>query len=329
MTRITVFGAGAAGTALAIHLARKGEEVTVWGSEHDARVLPELTEQRSHPALPERLPSEVRVLGPDELDDAAKGADLGVLAANSRGARSLARLVKDALPSDMGVVSITKGLEPESFARMSQVYGDETDRPVVAVSGPMLAPELAEGWLTAVAFASEDPDLLERAAAAFRSDAYLVDTTDDVIGTEICGTAKNVAAIAAGVLEGLAEFRQRDLKNARAALFTRAIHEIGELVEAMGGRRDTALGLAGAGDLLVTSLGGRNRAYGHAIGLGAEPQHTLEDMTSRGMTVEGAASANDVHHLAGQKDLDLPIHETVFRVVHEGASPKSILEAMA
>jgi glycerol-3-phosphate dehydrogenase (NAD(P)+) len=329
MTRFTVFGAGAAGTALAIHLARKGEEVTVWGSEYDAGVLPDLIEKRSHPSLPERLPAEIRVLGPDELDDAGKDADLGVLAANSRGARSLARMVGGALPADMGVLSITKGLEPQSFARMSQVYGEETERPVVAVSGPMLAPELAEGWLTAVVFASEHPDLLERAAEACRSEAYVVDTTDDVIGTEICGTAKNVAAIAAGVLEGLAESRQRDLKNARAALFTRAIHEIAELVEAMGGRRETALGLAGAGDLLVTSLGGRNRAYGHAIGLGAEPQHTLEDMTSRGMTVEGSASANEVHHLSQEKGLDLPIHDMVFRIVHEGEDPKSILEAIA
>lgn len=329
MSRITVFGAGAAGTALAIHLARKGEDVTLWGSEYDAGVLPELTEKRSHPSLPERLPAEIRILGPDELDDAGKDAAYGVLAANSGGARSLARLVKGALPEDLMVVSITKGLEPETYARMSEVYGGETGRPVVAVSGPMLAPELAEGWLTAVVFASQHRDELQEAADTFRSDVYLVDTSDDVVGTEICGTAKNVAAIAAGVLEGLAESRQRDLKNARAALFTRGVHEIAQLVEAMGGRPETAFGLAGAGDLLVTSLGGRNRAFGHAIGLGGDPKHTLKDMTGSGMTVEGAASAGDVHHLAGERGLQLPLHETVYRVVHEGADPRSILEAIA
>jgi glycerol-3-phosphate dehydrogenase (NAD(P)+) len=328
VTRITVFGAGAAGTAVAIHLARKGQEATLWGSKYDQAVLEELMDRRSHPALPERLPAELRILGADDLDDATKGADLGVLAANSRGGRSLAQMVAPALPSDIGLVSITKGLEPETYARMSEVYGEETKKAVVAVSGPMLAPELAEGWLTAVVFASEDADLLERAAETFRSDTFVVEVTDDVLGTEICGTAKNVAAIGAGVLEGLAESRQRDLKNARAALFTRAIGEIADLVEALGGRRETAFGLAGAGDLLVTSLGGRNRAYGHAIGLGGEPEHTLEDMTAQGMTVEGAGSAAEVHHLAEREGLALPIHETVYGVVHEGASPKTILEAI-
>ena len=329
MTSVTVFGAGAAGTALAIHLARKGEDIVVWGSEHDARVLPELLERRRHPSLPEHLPESLKVLGPEGLADAGAHAEVAVMGASSGGARPLSRLVAAVIEETRPVVSIAKGFEPGSRKRMSEVYAEELPgRSIVAMSGPSLAAEIAEGLTTAVAFASSDPDALEACARLFRSESFLVDTTDDLVGIEICGVAKNVAAIGAGVLEGLSQHLQQENKNPRAALFTRAVHEIAGLVEAGGGRRDTAFGLAGVGDLLVTSLGGRNRMYGEAIGMGAEPGQTLTDMTARGLTVEGADSALDVHDLAKDLGLDLPVHEAVYRIVHEGAPPESILEAL-
>ncbi|HYZ11918.1 MAG TPA: hypothetical protein VE962_08495 [Actinomycetota bacterium] len=329
MARVGVFGAGAAGTALAIHLARRGQDVTLWGSKFDARVLPGLREDRQHPALPERVPAAVRVLGPEELADAVDGCELAVLGANSRGARSLARLVAGALPDGAILLSVGKGLERDTHLRLSQVYGEELGpRPVVSIGGPMLAPELAEGFLTAVVFASEDPEALRRSAEVFHSDSYLVEITDDVPGVELCGTAKNVAAIGAGIVEGLAETLQRDLKNARAALFSQAVHEIAELVEVAGGRRDTALGLAGMGDLYVTILGGRNRIYGEAVGLGGDPVRVLEDMTNRGLTVEGAESVEDVQHFSDELGLKLPLHRAVQRVLHEGAPPEHVLEAI-
>jgi glycerol-3-phosphate dehydrogenase (NAD(P)+) len=255
--------------------------------------------------------------------------EIAVMGASSGGARSLGGLVAPALDGHDAVVSIAKGLEPETGKRSSQVYAEAIPgRPVVALSGPSLATEVAEGLLTAVAMASTDAAALERAAETFRSPTFLVDTTDDVAGVEIAGVAKNVAAIAAGVLEGLGRHRQQDLKNPRAALFTRAVQEMATLIEALGGRGDTAFGLAGMGDLLVTSLGGRNRMYGEAIGMGAEPVTTLKDMTERGLTVEGADSAEDVHRLATEAGLNLPVHHAVYRVVHEGAAPTEILEAL-
>ena len=329
MARVAVFGAGAAGTAVAIHLARKGEDVVVWGSDYDARVLPDLMDRRVHPALPERLPDGVQVLGPEDLSDAAKGTEIAVMGANSAGARSLGEMVAPALGEETRfVVSVAKGLEDKTLRRVSEVYAETCARPIVVLSGPSLAPEVAEGLLTGVAMASTDQEALARVTEVFRSPSFLVDPTDDVPGVEICGTAKNVAAIGAGILEGLAKYRQRDLKNARAALFTRAVHEIADLVEAEGGRRETALGLAGMGDLLVTMLGGRNRIYGEALGLGSEPQHTLHDMQARGLTVEGAGSSQEVQALMERRGLDLPIHRAVYAIVHEGAPPERILEAV-
>lgn len=324
-----MFGAGAAGTALAMHLSRNGQDVTLWGSEFDARVLPGLRDERRHPALPERVPASVQVLGPEELPAAAEDCELAVLGANSRGARSLAGLVAGALPSEAILLSVGKGLERDTHARLSEVYQEELGpRSVVSIGGPMLAPELAEGLLTAVVFASDDPKALRSAADAFHSDSYLVEVSDDVPGVELCGTAKNVAAVGAGIVEGLAQTLQRDLKNARAALFSQAVHEIAELVEAAGGRRETALGLAGMGDLYVTILGGRNRVYGEAVGLGGDPARVLEDMTNRGLTVEGAESVEDVQHFSKELGLSLPLHQAVQRVLHEGAPPDHVLEAV-
>jgi len=329
VARVTVFGAGAAGTALAIHLARKGEDVILWGSEHDGAVLGPLIEGRRHPALPERLPHELRVLGPDGLREAGEHAEIAVLGANSAGAGSLGRMIAPFVGGARLTLSIAKGLEPETLERTSVVYARELPpMPVVAMSGPSLAAEIAEGLLTAVAFACEDEGACKEAAEVFRSDRFLVDTTDDIVGVEVCGMAKNVAAIGTGILEGLSRHLQQENKNPRAALFTRALGEISHLCEAMGGRRESAYGLAGVGDLLVTMLGGRNRMYGEAIGMGAEPEHTLREMEGRGLTVEGAGSAREVHELARRHDLDLPVHETVYRILHEGASPMTVLEEL-
>ncbi|HEX2025069.1 MAG TPA: 2-dehydropantoate 2-reductase N-terminal domain-containing protein, partial [Actinomycetota bacterium] len=162
MTAVAVFGAGAMGTALAMHLARNGHDVRLWGSEHDARVLPDLLERRTHPALPASLPDELTVHGPDGLAEASHGARVGVMAAHSGGARSLARLVTPAIGAATRVViSIAKGLEPESRKRISEVYAEELDgRPVVAVGGPALAAEVAQGLPCAAVIASTDPRAL-------------------------------------------------------------------------------------------------------------------------------------------------------------------------
>jgi glycerol-3-phosphate dehydrogenase (NAD(P)+) len=330
VAEVTVFGAGAMGTALAIHLARKGQDVALWGSVFDARVLPGLRDRRTHPALPEQLPESVMVYGPEELDRAGRGTPVAVMGAHSGGARSLARLVAPALDAATRiVVSIAKGLEPESHMRMSEVYGEELDgRPVVAVGGPALAAEVAEGLPCVAVTGSADPDALVGATRILASDSYLVHATSDCAGLEICATAKNVGAIAEGIVEAMGTAREQGYKNARAALFTQAVDEMSALAVALGGERETAYGLAGVGDLLVTSLGGRNRQYGEMVGSGMDPHHAERDMEERGMTVEGVESARDIHAVAGERGLDLPVHEAVYRVVHEGAPIDSILQAL-
>jgi glycerol-3-phosphate dehydrogenase (NAD(P)+) len=329
VARIAVFGAGAMGTAIAMHVARLGHDTTLWASQHDLRAFAGLRDERKHPLLPEHLPVGVEVFGPNELGDAADGAETIVMGANAHGARSLARMISASVPTARFAVSVAKGLEPGSGARMSEVYGEElpTTR-VIAVGGPCLASELAEGLPTAGVWASADVADAREAGAWFDDRHYQLAYTDDVAGVELAAMMKNVAAIGLGMLDGLGKPTGEDFKNAKAALFTKAAHEIVDLVTASGGRAETALGLAGVGDQLVTSLGGRNRLYGEMVGAGDPPEDTLEELERRGLTVEGVDSTREVARLAETLGLDLPYHAAVHRVLFGGADPRDILEVL-
>lgn len=321
-----MFGAGAMGTAIAMHLARTGQDTALWGSEFDARVLESLHADGRHPALPEHLPDSLAVLGPGELVKAGADLDLAVLAANSGGARSLARLVRDGCGAPALVLGVAKGLEPETGLRMSEVHAEEMghDR-VVAMGGPCLAAELAQDLPSAAIFAAADLALAASAADLFRSEHVRVSVTDDVTGVEYCTVAKNVAAIGLGILDGLGKQAGFAYRNARAALFSVAVAELVELIVGLGGRPETATGLAGLGDTLVTSLGGRNRLYGELVGEGAEPQTALDDLVAKGMTVEGVESARDVTALARKAAVHIPFHAQVCRVLFDGEPAASLL----
>ena len=324
-----MFGAGAMGTAVAMHAARRGHDVTLWGSAHDDRALEQLRGERKHPSLPEHLPPGVRIFGPDRLDDAAAGAEIVILGANSHGARSLAREIAPRVGDATVAVSVAKGLEPGTGLRMSQVYAAElTQTPIVSVGGPCLATELAQGLPTAGVWAAATLETAQGAGRPFDATSYQLTYTDDVVGVELCAMMKNVAAIGLGMLDGLGKPTGEDFKNAKAALFTKAAHEIVELVGASGGRAETAFGLAGIGDQLVTSLGGRNRLYGELVGAGEAPDTTLRDLQARGLTVEGVDSTREVARLADELNLDLPYHAAIHRVLFDGADARDILEVL-
>jgi glycerol-3-phosphate dehydrogenase (NAD(P)+) len=329
VARVTVFGAGAMGTSVAMHLARLGHDVTLWASPYDEGVLDPLQEQRKHPGLPEHLPDALSVVGPDQLEAAAKDLEIAVMGAHSGGARTLARVVVDGCGSLPLMVGVAKGLEPVTGKRMSEVYAEEVGHErVVSMGGPCLAPEIAEGLPTAAVFAASPLSAAEAGAAAFRSGEFHVTVTDDVAGVEYCTVAKNVAAIGMGIVDGLAKVSSSQYRNAKAALFSQAFAELVELVVALGGRPETVSGLAGLGDALVTSLGGRNRLFGEVVGEGTEPDAALRNLVERGMTVEGVESTADIHRLVGGVGLRLPFFAQVNAILFEGATPTSILDCL-
>lgn len=324
-----MFGAGAMGTAFAMHAARTGLATSLWANEHDLAALAAMRHERKHPLLSEHLPDAVELHGPDALDAAARDVEVAVLAANSAGARSLASMVRDRVAGARLAVSVAKGLEPETGTRISQVYGDELGGvDVVVVGGPCLARELAEGLPTAAVWAAAPASVAEAAGKPFDDRRYQLTYTDDVVGVELCSMMKNVAAIGLGLLDGLGTRSGAAYQNAKAALFTLAAQEIVELVTALGGRTETATGLAGVGDQLVTSLGGRNRLYGELVGAGDPPADTLRELEAGGLTVEGVESTRHVRRLAEEHGLTLPYHEAVHRVLFDGARPLDILEVL-
>ena len=328
VAKVTVFGAGAMGTAMAMHLARAGNQTTLWASEHDRSILPFMLEDRRHPSLPEHLPDSLTVLGPQHLEEAARDVEIALMGAHSGGARTLARMVTANRTFPL-VVGIAKGLEPGSRKRVSEIYSEEVghDR-VVAIGGPCLAPELAQGLPSATVFASTDPEAAEGAANAFRTRQFQAEVSDDLVGVEYCMVAKNIAAMGLGILDGMGKGIGFEYRNAKAALFSRAFAELQLLVVALGGRAETVAGLAGLGDALVTALGGRNRLYGELLGEGVVPAVALKELERRGMTVEGVDSARDVAALAAEHGLDLPFFALIARVVFEGAPAASVLDAI-
>ncbi len=329
VARVTVFGAGAMGTAFAMHAARVGLDTALWANPHDERAYGAMRADGKHPLLREHLPAALKLFGPEDLAQAADGCEIAVMGANSHGARSLARMVAPEIGNAAFVVSLAKGLEPGSGSRISQVYGGELpNAEVVAVGGPCLAAELAEGLPTAAMWAGPTAERARVAGASFEHRAYQLSYTDDVVGVELCSMMKNVAAIGLGMLDGIGKPTGQDFKNAKAALFTQAAHELKTLVTALGGRVETALGLAGVGDQLVTSLGGRNRLYGELVGAGESAGDTLRELEAQGLTVEGVSSARDVRRLAEEAAVDLPYHLAVHRVLFEGAHPRDILEVL-
>ena len=331
MKKIAVIGAGSCGTALAIALAlnRKPHRLSLW--VHSADVLESFRTRRENsvylPGVP--VPDQIEVTA--EMSEALSGADIVLGAMPSAHARSVYSAMRPHLspapakPKPV-FVSATKGLEHDSLARMSQVITDvlrDDSAPRVAVlSGPSFAQELARGDPTAVVIASEDAAVAAAVQEEFSGPALRLYTNPDVIGVEICGAVKNVIAIAAGVCAGLGLGG-----NTSAALVTRGLAEMTRLSMAVGGRRDTPSGLAGLGDLILTSTGSlsRNRTVGVELGKGRPLSEILAGMR---MVAEGIATTGAMLALARRHGVETPIAEQVHAVLHQGKAPRQAIREL-
>lgn len=322
MTRITVLGAGSWGTALAVHLARAGHVVQLWA--RDDALADQMIATRVNPSyLPGfELPTDVRPTA--AIERALEDAQLVVVAVPSHGLRAVARRAASSIPPHSLIVSATKGLEAESHQRMSQVIEEETGGrfPIVVLSGPSFASEVARGLPAAVLAASSDQRAAARVQDQFRGPGLRLYVSDDVVGVEIGGAMKNVIAIAAGVVEGLGLGH-----NAMAALITRGLAEISRLACAEGARRDTLAGLGGLGDLVVTCTGdlSRNRHVGLELGRGRTLSQILGDMrqVAEGVRTTGAALALGARH-----GIELPIAAQMAAVLDGRSSPLEAVETL-
>jgi glycerol-3-phosphate dehydrogenase (NAD(P)+) len=322
MTVVTVLGAGSWGTALAIHLGRIGHDVCLWA--RDPSLVADMRARRANAVyLPDAtLPESVSVTA--NIDDALARAPLVVCAVPSHGCRAVLRRAASHLAAGATIVSATKGLEAETYLRISEVIAQEVDgtHPVVVLSGPAFAGEVAQQLPTAVLVASSDSDAAARVQHEFRGPSFRLYASEDVTGVEIGGAMKNVIAIAAGVVEGLGLGH-----NALAALITRGLAEITRVACALGGQRETLSGLSGLGDLVLTCTGSlsRNRHVGIELARGRRLAEVLAGMK---MIAEGVQTTGAALALGARYDVELPITAQMAEVLSGRCDVRSAVEVL-
>ena len=319
---IAVLGAGSWGTALAVLIARNGYRTLFWGHDaaRQARLAHERENARYLPGV--RFPENLFIR--EDLLETVEEATHLLLVVPSHAFRATLEAFKTRLPADAIVAWASKGLEPATGRLLSQVAADELGegQALGVISGPTFAKEVAQGLPTAITVAAREPVTAEAIAAWLRNERVRVYTSTDLVGVELGGAVKNVLAIATGISDGLGLGA-----NARAALITRGLAEMRRLSEALGGKPETVMGLAGIGDLVLTCTDNqsRNRQVGLALGRGRKLQVTLAEI---GQVAEGVATAREVRQLAQRLQVDMPITEQVYRVLFEDVAPQTAVEAL-
>lgn len=308
--RCAVIGAGAWGTALANLLAENGHETLLWAYEPE--VADAIAERHENTRFLAGVTLHPALQATDELEEATAGAELIVFASPSHALRRVAQEAASDIAAGVPLVVATKGIEAERFALMTDVVAEEVPgHPVVALSGPSFALEVAQHLPTALVAACADLAVAQLVQRTLSTSAFRVYTQRDVVGVELGGALKNVMAVATGIADGLALGY-----NARAALITRGLAEMTRLGVALGADPLTFAGLAGVGDLVLTCTGSlsRNRQVGLAIGEGAT---LAEVLAGRDTVAEGVATTASAHALATREGVEMPIVAAVHRVLFE------------
>jgi glycerol-3-phosphate dehydrogenase (NAD(P)+) len=314
-----IIGAGSWGTALAVQFGRSGVAVRLWARDPAlARAIAGARENRRY--LPNvALPAGV--LATADHAEALDGASLVVLAVPSHFLRGVLQPLAAAVPPGSVLLSATKGLEPSSALRMSELLSQVVPgRPVAVLSGPSFAREVAAGLPTALVVASTDAAMARTLQERLSAPAFRLYTNRDLVGVEIGGALKNVMAIATGLSDGLGLG-----ENARAALITRGLAETGRLALRLGGEPATLAGLAGLGDLVLTCTGSQSR--NHLLGLAIAKGLSLAQAEgSTPMVAEGVRTVASARMLAARVGVSLPICDEVSAVLFEA---KPVREALA
>ena len=322
--RIAVLNAGGWGTALAVKLSNQSHDVVLWArrAEQADRLLADRENRAYLPGV--SLPPAIEVT--NDLEGALAGAETIVIAVIAGYMGEICARLQPPIDSTALLVHGTKGLDPKTWSRPSEVIraelGEEIGRQVGVLAGPNHAEEVARDLPAAAVIACEDGARAERLQALFNGRSFRVYTNPDVVGVELCSAAKNVLAIAAGIGDGLGYG-----DNSKAALITRGLAEMWRLVERQGGSLATVAGLAGVGDVVATctSRHSRNRWAGEQIGRG---RPVTEVVSSTPMVIEGIPAARGIVAVAHKAGVEMPICEGVCRVLFEGQAPQEALREL-
>lgn len=318
--KVSILGSGSWGTTVGSLIARNASAL-IWGRNSDT--VAEINQKHTNARYLGEIPISRKLTATTDLLDAAKSADVIVLALPSQVFRVVLNQIKEHIKPEVPIISLTKGLELNTRMRMTEVIADllpKNSRGVL--TGPNLAKEIISGSAAASVLAMEDQENIKDLQRIFHNRLFRVYTNHDVIGCELGGVLKNIIAIAAGIGDGLGAG-----DNARAAVITRGLAEMSRLGIAMGGESQTFAGLTGMGDLVATctSAQSRNRNVGIALGSGKTMEEILATMF---MVAEGIKSAPAVMALAKEHSIQMPIVEEVFGVVQGQRHAKDALKGV-
>lgn len=333
MKKILIIGAGLMGSALAVHLGNNGQVVNLWGTQWDREILDEMKRTKRHDGLDVTLPPSVNFFYEDQEEDAFKDIDLIIIAVISKGMDYISKKINPYLSKGNTILIVTKGIDKDSLTTMTKLVEDSLPVEIknkislVKLGGPIIAKEFAKGKLAEIIFASRNIESASFVSDIFKSTKFKTNISTDVDGVELCAAFKNPYAIAMGIMEGL----EGDFNNPKAAIMARGTIEMANIVEAFGGNRETAMGIAGVGDYYVTSRSGRNGKFGSYLGQGKSIKESLEIMNNA--TIEGLDMTLNGFNLLKELELrgklniekDLPLFLEIYNILYLG---KPIREAM-
>ncbi|SFA41025.1 glycerol 3-phosphate dehydrogenase (NAD(P)+) [Anoxybacillus pushchinoensis] len=322
---VTVLGAGSWGTALAIVLADNGHHVRLWGQRQEQ--IDEINEKHTNEKYLPNIHLPKAIVGYVDLARALEGVETVVLAVPTKAIRDVLQRVRTCAKQPITIVSVSKGIEPDTNKRISEIIEEEMPahllRDVVVLSGPSHAEEVSLRHPTTVTVSSQNMEAAERIQDLFMNHQYFrVYTNPDLIGVEIGGALKNIIALAAGITDGLGYG-----DNAKAALMTRGLAEMARLGSRLGANPLTFAGLTGIGDLIVTctSVHSRNWRAGNLLGKG----HALDDvLANMGMVVEGVRTTKAAYQLAKKMNVDMPITNALYDVLFNGKDVRRAVDSL-
>lgn len=313
---ISIIGAGSFGTAIAVHLSNNAEKIKIYSNDLD--IANEINTNRTNKAYlknVKNIPSNI--YASSDLNEVLKESKYIILAVPSQAIRSVSKSIKNYINDAQIIINLAKGLDETTLERLSEVIIKETNtKNVVALSGPSHAEEISENIPTTIVAASNNINLAESVQKDLSTKTLRIYTNKDILGVEIGGAAKNIIALASGIVEGLGYG-----DNAKAALMVRGMSEIIQIGVALGGTEQTFNGLSGMGDLIVTctSQHSRNKQAGLLLAKGYSLDDTLKKV---GMIVEGVKACECFYKLSSIYKIELPITSALYNVLYKKSNPK-------
>lgn len=335
MSKVTIIGAGAMGSALVVPLITNGHEVRLWGTELDNKIIRDLKNGKDHPKHKYPLPKAVKPFSEEELPAAMKDTDMVIMGITSDALGMIFERVVPYLKPGMIIGSVTKGFEYATDGRvvlLPDILKEKLPAELkdsisfVFIGGPCKAIEVVWESPTSVCYSSANLEAAKKLQATLMTPVYRVEANTDVIGTEICAAMKNAYAVGLGMAEGFKKRKGFLHNNTKSALFTFAVAEMGILSRALGGSLVSVYGLPGVGDLEVTGEAGRNRTLGEVIGEGLTASQAIAKMKAEGITVEGYPAIRFGYLMAKQLEQEqklslkeLPLLAGLYAILYEDA----------